>query len=139
MNDRSDPKLTPFAQKLRKNMTKEETRLWYGFLNKLPMRINRQKVIGRYIVDFYCASKSTVIEVDGGQHCSQRGRYSDAARDAYLEGLGLTVLRYSDHELRTDFDGVCADIYYRLSGVITEPQSAAFAPRPASFSDPDRE
>ena len=65
MNGNKNTKLTPYAQKLRKNMTKEERHIWYDFLRQLPIVINRQKVIGKYIVDFYCASMKTVIEIDG--------------------------------------------------------------------------
>ena len=122
MSNTNNPKLTPIAQRLRKNMTKEETRLWYGFLRKLPFRVNRQKVIGKYIVDFYCASKKTAIELDGEQHFKGEGLQRDRERDAYLESKRITVLRYSNYELKTNFDGVCNDIYYRLTGVITEPQ-----------------
>ena len=122
MSNNNNPKLTPIAQNLRKNMTKEETRLWYAFLRKLPFRVNRQKVIGKYVVDFYCASKKTAIELDGEQHFKQEGIERDKERDAYLASRRINVLRYSNHELNTNFDGVCNDIYYRLTGVITEPQ-----------------
>ncbi|MBQ6868448.1 MAG: DUF559 domain-containing protein, partial [Clostridia bacterium] len=56
MNTNSNPKLTDNAKNLRKNMTKEERHLWYDFLKKLSITVNRQKVIGKYIVDFYIAS-----------------------------------------------------------------------------------
>ena len=65
MNENNNPELTHIAQNLRKNMTKEERHLWYDFLKKLPITIQRQKVIGQYIVDFYCASAKLVIEIDG--------------------------------------------------------------------------
>ena len=68
LNDRSNSKLTGYSQNLRKNMTKEEKHLWYDFLKKQPFTVHRQKVIGKYIVDFYIASYKTVIEVDGSQH-----------------------------------------------------------------------
>lgn len=118
----NDPKLTPVAQRLRKNMTKEEKRLWYGFLRNLPFTINRQKVIGKYVVDFYCASKKTAVELDGSQHFNESGIMHDRERDAYLKSRRITVLRYSNHELNTNFDGVCNDILCRLNGTITEPQ-----------------
>ena len=65
MNGNKNTNLTPYAQKLRKNMTKEERHIWYDFLRQLPIVINRQKVIGKYIVDSYCVSMKTVIEIDG--------------------------------------------------------------------------
>ena len=67
MNQTNNPKLTPFARKLRREMTKEERHLWYDFLKPLPVTVNRQKVIGPYIVDFYCAGAKLVIELDGSQ------------------------------------------------------------------------
>ncbi|MBQ2135250.1 MAG: DUF559 domain-containing protein, partial [Clostridia bacterium] len=61
-------KFVPLAQNLRKNMTKEEKHLWYDFLKKLPLTVNRQKNIGNYIVDFFIAQKRIVIEIDGAGH-----------------------------------------------------------------------
>ena len=60
--------LVPNAQKLRKNMTKEEKHIWYDFFKKLPVTVHRQKNIGEYIVDFYIPEKKAVIEIDGKQH-----------------------------------------------------------------------
>ena len=91
-------------------MTKEECLLWYDFLKKLPATFNRQKVIGKYIVDFYCAKAKLVIELDGSQHFEDGGLASDKIRDAYLKEKGLTVLRYSNYDVNTNFEGVCADI-----------------------------
>jgi len=68
MNKTNNSKLTGNAKTLRKNMTKEERHLWYDFLKTLPLTVNRQKVIGNYIVDFYIASSKIVIELDGSQH-----------------------------------------------------------------------
>lgn len=114
MNETNNPKLKPFAQKLRKEMTKEERHLWYDFLKGLPVTVNRQKVIGNYIVDFYCASAKLVIELDGSQHYKDKGIKSDEKRDAYFKELGLHVLRYSNDDVNNNFDGVCEDILRRI-------------------------
>ena len=66
-------RLTGVSKILRKNMTREERYLWYDFLKDLPLTVNRQKVLGRYIVDFFIASKKTVIELDGTQHFQGEG------------------------------------------------------------------
>ena len=124
--NRNDPYLTPLAQQLRKNMTEEERLVWYCCLKKMPFRFHRQKVIGKYIVDFYCAEKKTVIEIDGEQHCSEQGRKADAERTAYLNSRRLTVLRYTNHEVKTNLSGVFADIYYRLKAEKTVPQGSEF-------------
>ena len=115
MNPTNNPKLTENAKRLRKNMTKEERHLWYDFLKGLPLTVNRQKVIGPYIVDFYCAEARTVIELDGSQHYESAGHFQDTIRDEYLSQLGITVLRYSNAEVNRCFDEVCADLWRRLS------------------------
>ena len=68
MDRKHNSKIVPFAKELRKNMTKEERHLWYDFLKTYPVRFLRQKVLGRYIADFYCAKANVVIELDGSQH-----------------------------------------------------------------------
>ena len=115
MNKTNNPKLTANAQELRKNMTKEERHLWYNFLKELPITINRQKVIGNYIVDFYCAEAKIIIELDGSQHFEEQGKEYDAKRDEFLNSLGLTVLRYSNYDVNTNFYGVCTDIMRHLN------------------------
>ena len=98
------------ARNLRKEMTKEERKLWYTFLCKLPVRFRRQQIIGNYIVDFYCHSRQLVIELDGSQHYEEKGKNADIERDAYLRDLGLTVLRYANLDVNRNFRGVCEDI-----------------------------
>ena len=114
MNENHNPHLTPYSQKLRKTMTREECHLWYDFLKGLPVNIHRQKVIGQYIVDFYCASARLIIEIDGSQHTTPDGIAADAVRDAYLKGLGLIVKRYTNTDINQDFESVCRDIYHFL-------------------------
>ena len=114
MNRIHNPHLKPFAQKLRRDMTKEERHLWYDFLRTLPVTFNRQKVIGPYIADFYCGSAKLVIELDGSQHYEADGVASDETRDGFLTGLGLRVLRYSNADVNRNFNGVCEDILKHL-------------------------
>ena len=114
MSKLSNSCLTANARSLRKNMTKEERHLWYDFLRNLPVRVHRQKVIGRYIVDFYIAEEKMVIELDGSQHYEESGICKDAQRDAYLQALGITVVRYSNADINRHFREVCQDIYCRL-------------------------
>ncbi len=96
-------------------MTKEERHLWYDFLKVLPITVNRQKVIGKYIVDFYIASSKIVIELDGSQHYEQSGIESDAQRDEVLNSLGIQVLRYSNADVNQRFEGVCQDILNKIN------------------------
>ena len=110
MNQTNNKGLKKFSQSLRTGMTKEEKHLWYDFLKKLPYTINRQKIIGDYIVDFYCAKAKIVIELDGSQHYESKAKEKDATRDNYLNSIGIKVLRYTNIELHKNFDGICADI-----------------------------
>ena len=98
------------ARNLRKEMTKEERKLWYTFLCKLPVRFRRQQIIGNYIVDFYCHSRRLVIELDGSQHYEEKGKNADIERDTYLTKLGHPVLRYANLDVNRNFRGVCEDI-----------------------------
>nr|WP_207751958.1 endonuclease domain-containing protein [Pseudoflavonifractor phocaeensis] len=95
------------ARKLRKEQTQWERKLWYDFLRNLPVRFQRQKAIGTYIVDFYCHKAALVIELDGGQHSEPEQQDYDRRRTDYLESLGLEVLRFSNLDISQNFDGVC--------------------------------
>ena len=91
-------------------MTAEERHLWYDFLRPYPVKIMKQKPIGNYIVDFFCESAKLVIELDGSQHYGAKGLADDARRTAYLESLGLMVVRYSNREINQEFRAVCENI-----------------------------
>ena len=107
-------KLISNAKALRKNMTPEEKHLWYDFLKRLPVTAKRQYSIENYIVDFYIAEKKVVIEIDGLQHTSAEHRKADEQRDLVLNGWGITVLRYSNDNIRNHFNAVAADILKNL-------------------------
>ena len=77
--------------------------------------VHRQKVIGRYIVDFYIAEVKLVIELDGSQHYEQKGQQADHIRDRELATLGIQVLRYSNADVNQRFEGVCEDILLHIS------------------------
>ena len=115
MNTTNNSKLTGKAKTLRKNMTKEERHLWYDFLKTLPITVNRQKVIGNYIVDFYIAASKIVIELDGSQHYEEKGIEGDAKRDEFLNSLGVKVLRYSNLDVNQRFESVCQDILNHIN------------------------
>ena len=110
MNENNNPYLTKFSQELRSNMTKEENHLWYDFLKKLPQTVNRQKVVGNYILDFYCAEAKIAIELDGSQHYEHEAKEKDSIRDEFLKQQGVTVLRYSNRDFNRNFEGICRDI-----------------------------
>ena len=110
MQRKHNKQLVPLAKQLRREMTKEERHLWYDFLRSYPVRFSRQKVLGRYIADFYSAEAKLVIELDGSQHYEERNMKKDADRTAFLEDYGLTVLRIPNNEVSRNFRGVCACI-----------------------------
>jgi len=114
MNFLNNPANKHNAQRLRREMTKEERQLWYDFFKTVGIQANRQKPIGPYIVDFYIASAKIVVELDGSQHFEQTGQAYDQARDRFLREQGLTVLRYANSEVNRNFRGVCEDIMRHL-------------------------
>ena len=99
--------LTPLAQNLRKNQTKEEARLWYQFLRRYDVRFRRQFPYGPYIVDFYCAKAKLVVELDGSQHYEPEAMQKDQERTTFLEKQGLKVLRFTNREIDLQFWQVC--------------------------------
>ena len=107
MQSKHNKQLVPFAKQLRKEMTKEERHLWYDFLRTYPIRFSRQKVLGKYIADFYSAEAKLVIELDGSQHYEDDNLEKDAERTAYLEGYGLNIIRIPNNEVSRNFRGVC--------------------------------
>lgn len=107
IQSKHNKQLVPLAKHLRKEMTKEERHLWYDFLRSYPIRFSRQKVLGKYIADFYSAEARLVIELDGAQHYEDSNAQNDAERTAFLERYGLKVLRIPNNEVNSNFSGVC--------------------------------
>ena len=107
MERKHNPALTENARALRKNMTREERHLWYDFLRSYPVRFLRQKVIDRYIADFYCHEAKIVIELDGSQHYEEQGLLQDRIRTERMEERGLTVIRIPNNAVWQNFSGVC--------------------------------
>ena len=105
-----DSKNVQLARNLRKNMTPWEVKLWCLFLRKYPLRFTRQKPIGSYIVDFYCAKAKLVVELDGSGHDFIKQKEKDAERTNFLEGIGITVIRFSNLDIDKNFYGVCSVI-----------------------------
>jgi very-short-patch-repair endonuclease len=101
-----NPELKERAKELRRAGNLSEALLWLrlkkGQVNGWDF--DRQKIIGNYIVDFYSANADLVVEIDGASHEDRQER--DARRDAYLQSLGLTVLRFLDADVRDNMEGV---------------------------------
>ena len=107
MERKHNNEIVTLAKNLRKNMTKEERHLWYDFLKGYNIKFLRQKIIGKYIVDFYCAKANIVIEIDGSQHYEDEEILNDMKRTEFLEKYGLKVIRISNLEVNRNFEGVC--------------------------------
>jgi very-short-patch-repair endonuclease len=115
------------AKALRKNATPWERKLWYDFLRNYPIRFQRQKAIGNYIVDFYCARAKLVVELDGGGHYDSEQMQKDEERTKALEAMCLKVLRICNIDVDRNFYGVCEMVDLAVKGSL--PQAA---PPPAS-------
>ena len=102
-------------------MTKEERHLWYDFLRSYPVRFSRQKVLGKYIADFYSAEAKLVIELDGSQHYEDSNIEIDAERTAFLEGYGLKIVRIPNNEVSRNFRGVCEHIDAIVKQSLSQP------------------
>ena len=129
MQSKHNKRLVPLARQLRKEMTKEERHLWYDFLRNYPVRFFRQKVLGQYIVDFYCAEARLVVELDGSQHYEAENIAKDQERTAFLEGYGLQIIRIPNNEISTNFRGVCEhiDMAVKQATIRATPPSACSA------------
>lgn len=95
------------ARNSRKNMTMEGRNLWYRFLRNHSERFYRQRCIGNYIADFYCCKMKLVIELDGSQHYEEQAERYDTVRTKYFAEQGISVLRFSNIDIKTHFAEVC--------------------------------
>jgi len=102
--------LIPRARELRRDATPQENHLWYDFLSTYPIRFQRQKTIGSFIVDFYCHRAKLVIEIDGAGHYTDSGLAYDEERTLILNQFGLRVIRFGNAAVEEDFEGVCRAI-----------------------------
>jgi very-short-patch-repair endonuclease len=107
----------PLARKLRNDQTNAEAALWHRLRRKQlrGAQFYRQKPLGPFIVDFYCPAACLVIEVDGAQHFTDVGVSSDAERDAYLAGMELTVLRFSNLDVLASMNDVLEEIARQIA------------------------
>ena len=121
MQSKHNRQLVPLAKQLRREMTKEERHLWYDFLRSYPVRFSRQKVLGKYIADFYSAEAKLVIELDGSQHYEPVNTQNDEERTEFLKGYGLTIIRIPNNEINRNFRGVCEHIDAAVKQSLSQP------------------
>ena len=105
------PEIKAFSQKLRREATPEERRLWYEFLKQHPVQFRRQVPFGPYILDFYCAQARLGIELDGAQHYEKDALEYDQMRSHFLQtNFQIEVLRFTNLDVEQNFEGVCLTI-----------------------------
>ena len=132
-------KLTSRAQQLRKNMTKEERKLWYEYLRNYPYQFRRQVAFGKYILDFYCAAAKLAIELDGSQHYEADGPEYDNRRTAFLNRMGISVLRFTNTDVMRNLSGVCQMIDMTVNNRILASLQGATSPAPCGGTLPKGE
>jgi very-short-patch-repair endonuclease len=112
-------RLRPIAPEMRRKPTPAEKRLWEELRNRKlrGYRFRRQNAIDRFIVDFYCAEASLVVEVDGEIH--QFSVEEDAIRQEYLESRGLQVIRFTNDQVLQQLPTVLT----RITGILETPAS----------------
>ena len=128
------------AQNLRKNATPQENHLWYDFLSKYEVRFQRQKAIDNFIADFYCHKAKLIVEIDGSQHYTGKGRQKDEFRTEVLEGYGLKVIRFTNCQINTNFRGVCEyiDAVVKVSIEEIKPKNGRVPKPPSGRGDAER-
>jgi very-short-patch-repair endonuclease len=102
--------LKPVAQELRKNATRQENHLWYDFLRDFRPRFTRQRIVGSYILDFFCPKAMLAIELDGLHHYEENQMEYDNERTEFLRQYGIEVLRISNADVDGNFYAVCKKI-----------------------------
>ena len=117
-----------FARQLRSAQTDAEALLWSRLRAKrlFGLKFRRQQPVGPYVVDFFCAEKKLIVELDGGQH-QEQAEY-DASRDVWLRAEGYTVLRYWNNEFLRHLDSVLEDIS-RYAGMLDAPPPQPLPPQ----------
>lgn len=114
------PKTTRLARKLRNQATKEERRLWSALqFEQIGVKFRRQHPIGNYIVDFYCAERKFIVEVDGSQHFENA---DDKVRDQWLSEQGYKVFRVWNNQVLENLEGVVENIIAALPPKSSLPQ-----------------
>ena len=116
------------ARELRKNATKQENQLWYEYLREFRPRFTRQRIVGNYILDFYCGKVKLAVELDGSQHYESDTQKYDGLRTDYLNSLGIEVIRFPNTDVNSNFEGVCITIARKVDALINSTPVSAETP-----------
>lgn len=109
------------AKRLRRDMTDAERALWQAVrAHRLAgLQFRRQAPIGPYIVDFFCAEKGLIVELDGGQHGTDQAMHADTERTEWLAAHGYCLIRFWNHDVLTNLDGVLSAIVETAGNRVT--------------------
>ncbi len=107
-------KLNTNAKALRQNMTAAEKKLWFEYLRGYRCRFVRQKIIGNYILDFYCQRLKFGIEIDGDTHVGDKNEEYDKARTAELNKFGIEIIRFWDTDILKNLSEVAKVIEEKI-------------------------
>lgn len=123
-----NPKLKERARELRKAGNLSEVLFWNQVKNKnfLSLDFHRQKIIGNYIVDFYCPALQLVVEIDGSSH-NDKIEY-DKERDNFLESLNLKIIHYSVKDVKMNMSGVIENLKEICGRLRNTPSSSKLDP-----------
>ena len=121
--------LVQLARELRRKQTEAERMLWALVRSRrfMGLKFRRQHQIGDYIVDLYCHEKRLVVELDGPIHSDPEAQQKDAERDAYLQSLGLTILRIPNEVAL----GAPAEALAKISEIAEARRSSSAPPSPS--------
>jgi very-short-patch-repair endonuclease len=106
---------------LRKRLTTAEATLWRQLQrrNLAGRKFRRQHGLGPYVLDFYCVAEHLAIELDGAAHDHDVGQEHDRIRDTFLQHAGVKVLRFENHEVIENLEGVLVEIAKQFAHPVT--------------------
>jgi very-short-patch-repair endonuclease len=130
-----DPRLITHAKQMRREMTEPEAQVWLKLRAKRfsAVKFRKQKVVGRYIVDFSSNDPKLVIEIDGDTHAGREAY--DVIRTQFLEEQGYRVIRFSNRDVMANLEGVLET----LAAVVIEMTSPLLPPLRGSLLSPEGE
>ena len=114
------PSLKTYRKELRKNLTAAEATLW-KFLQRSQLegrKFRRQHSVGNYILDFYCPEEKLCVELDGAGHFTDAGCARDEERTAYLNSVGIKVLRFENKLVFKRIEAVLEEIKNSFSNAM---------------------
>jgi len=122
---KANPLIFSNARELRKKLTPAEQIFWLRLKEQFsPYKFRRQHPISIYIADFYCHKLKLVVEIDGSIHDPEEAKLNDEKRQKDLENLNLTVIRFTNHQIKNEIESVIKVIYSTIEKLTTNKESS---------------